>query len=162
MRHLINRLWRSILRPASFVGKDITQIRRQPQLIIALIIAPFLVLLLFGIGYEGSAPPIHTVLVIPAESDLTTDRSVYEDNFVSPLVLDEVTTEIGPPLRRLRDQEIDLVVAFPDDASTQSLPVFRPRLGSTTTSSSRLSATGSSLLACANIGDQPNRSTRGA
>ncbi len=31
-------------------------------------------------------------------------------------MLDEVTTEIGPPLRRLRDQEIDLVVAFPDDA----------------------------------------------
>jgi ABC-type multidrug transport system permease subunit len=116
MRHLINRLWRLILRPASFVGKDITQIRRQPQLIVALIIAPFLVLLLFGIGFEGSAPPIKTALVIPADSDLSTNRSDYEDKFVSPLVLDEVTTEIGPPLRRLRDQDIDLVVAFPDDA----------------------------------------------
>lgn len=116
MRHLLNRLWRLILRPASFVGKDITQIRRQPQLIIALIIAPFLVLLLFGIGYEGRTPPVQTVLVIPPESDLSTDRAAYEDDFVSPLVLEEVTTDIGPALRALRDQEIDLVVAFPEDA----------------------------------------------
>ena len=116
MRHLFSRLWRMLLRPASFVGKDITQIRRQPQLIGALIIAPFLVLMLFGLGYSSAAPPVDTVLVIPPESNLSSERSAYEDNFVSPLRLDEVTTDIGPALSRLRDEEIDLVVVFPADA----------------------------------------------
>lgn len=105
-----------ILRPASFVGKDITQIRRQPQLILALIVAPFLVLLLFGVGYEGRTPPVETVLVIPPESELRTDREAYEDNFVSPLVLNDVTTDVGEALRELRDRDIDLVVVFPEDA----------------------------------------------
>lgn len=105
-----------ILRPASFIGKDITQIRRQPQLILALIVAPFLVLLLFGIGYDGNAPPVKTVLVLPPESSLSLDRADYEEDFVSPLVLEEVTTDIGPALRSLRAREIDLVVDFPEDA----------------------------------------------
>ncbi len=116
MRHLLNRLWRMILRPASFVGKDITQIRRQPQLIVALIIAPFLVLLLFGIGYEGRTPPVETVLVVPPESDLSADRADYEDDFVSPLVLVDVVTDEGPAIEALDGREIDLVVVFPENA----------------------------------------------
>ncbi len=116
MSYLFSRLWRAILRPASFVGKEITQIRRQPQLILALIVAPFLVLLLFGIGYDGRTPPIRTVLVIPPGSDLSTDRAAYEESFVSPLVLGSVSTDRGRALAELRDRKIDLVVAFPEDA----------------------------------------------
>ena len=116
MKRLLNRLWRMILRPASFVGKDVTQIRRQPQLILALIVAPFLVLLLFGIGYDGRTPPVETILVIPPESDLSTEREAYEGSFVSPLVLDAVTTDRDAALSELRDREIDLVVVFPDNA----------------------------------------------
>ncbi len=116
MRYLLNRIWRAILRPASFIGKDITQIRRQPQLIIALIIAPFLVLMLFGLGYEGRAPAVRTVLVIPPNSDLSPEIEAYEDNFVSPLVLSGVTTNRGAALSALYDREIELVVAFPENA----------------------------------------------
>ncbi|MEZ4569488.1 MAG: ABC transporter permease [Thermomicrobiales bacterium] len=105
-----------ILRPAAFIGKDIVQIRRQPQLIVALIIAPFLVLLLFGVGYEGRTLPVETVLVIPPDSDLSTNRQAYEDSFVSPLVLKDVTSDRGAALRELRDRDIDLVVAFPENA----------------------------------------------
>jgi ABC-2 type transport system permease protein len=116
MRYLLSRLWRSILRPASFVGKEATQIRRQPQLIIALIVAPFLVLLLFGVGYEGQTPPIETVLVLPPETELSTDRETYAENFVSPLVLEDVTTDREGAIERLDEREIDLIVAFPPNA----------------------------------------------
>lgn len=116
MRYVLSRFWRAILRPASFVGKDITQIRRQPQLIVALIVAPFLVLLLFGIGYEGDAAPVRTVLVIPPDSQLSTEREAYEENFVSPLVLVAVTNNRDAALDELEERDVDLVVAFPERA----------------------------------------------
>jgi len=116
MRYLISRIWRAILRPAAFIGKDITQIRRQPQLIVALIVAPFLVLLLFGVGYEGDAAPVKTVLVIPPDSNLTTDRAAYEENFVRPLVLVGVTNDREAALDELAERDIHLVVALPANA----------------------------------------------
>lgn len=116
IRNLFSRLFRLILRPLAFVTKEMLQIRRQPQLIIVLILAPFLVLLLFGLGYSGQTPPLETVLVVPADSQLTTDLAEYEDDFVYPLVLVDVTNNREGAVEALEDRRIDVVVALPEGA----------------------------------------------
>lgn len=46
-------MFKPIIRLLSFFGKEVREIGRQPRLILSLILGPFLILLLFGIGYQG-------------------------------------------------------------------------------------------------------------
>lgn len=116
MKRALSRLGRGVVRPFAFLPKEGIQIIRQPRLILTLIVAPFLVLLLFGVGYSGSTPPLETVLVIPPELGLSTDRAQYEDDFVSPFVLVDVTTDREATIERVRRREIDVAVVLPADA----------------------------------------------
>lgn len=116
MKRALNRLGRGFVRPFAFLPKEGIQIIRQPRLILTMIVAPFMVLLLFGIGYASSVPPLETVLVIPPELGLSTELAQYEDDFVSPFVLVDVTTEREPTVERVRRQEIDVAVVLPADA----------------------------------------------
>ena len=44
-----------IVRVSSFLGKEIREILRQPWLVVRLILGPFLILLLVGLGYTSQA-----------------------------------------------------------------------------------------------------------
>lgn len=112
----IDRLWSAFLRPWAFVSKEFIQIRRQPQLILALIVAPFLVLLLFGLGYSSRVPELETVLVLPSETPVATSPESLEDEFVYPFVLTDITGNRGQAVSRLNNGEIDVIVALPNDA----------------------------------------------
>ncbi len=43
-----------IIRLLAFFGKELNEIRRQPRLLLSLLVGPFLILLLFGLGYRGT------------------------------------------------------------------------------------------------------------
>jgi ABC-2 type transport system permease protein len=58
---------KAILRLFAFFGKEIHEIRRQPRLVLSLILGPFLILLAFGVGYMNQRPPLRVSLVIPQE-----------------------------------------------------------------------------------------------
>lgn len=51
---LSNQLWQAIIRIFSFVSKEIRTILHQPRLVFSLILGPFLILLIFGLGYRDS------------------------------------------------------------------------------------------------------------
>ncbi len=74
-----------LLRLFAFFGKEIHEVRRQPRLVLSLILGPFLILLLFGIGYMNQRPPLRVSLVIPPElqSDgrISAIQSLVEKNF---------------------------------------------------------------------------------
>lgn len=116
LAHLRDRFWRGILRPLSFFSKELIQIRHQPQLILVLIVAPFIVLLLFGLGFSSRAAPLETVLVVPEGSGLSTRVEDYEEDFVYPLVLQEVSTDRAAAVRRLQERELDVVIVMPEGA----------------------------------------------
>jgi ABC-2 type transport system permease protein len=116
MKHFLSRLGRGFVRPFSFLPKETLQIARQPRLIVTLIIAPFLVLLLFGVGYSGHVPTLETVLVVPADQGLSTDIAQYRDDFVSPFELVAVTTQRDIVIELVRQREIDIAVILPQDA----------------------------------------------
>jgi ABC-2 type transport system permease protein len=117
MRQRLERLARAFFRPVAFVSKEFVQVVRQPQLILTLIVAPFLVLLLFGVGYTGADPPLRTVLVLPADAGLPMDVETYRDEFVAQFELVEVTSDREGAVQRVNDREIDVAVVFPEDAS---------------------------------------------
>src|SRR5687767_557505 len=59
---------KGIVRILSFFAKEINSVRRQPLLLGGLILGPFLILSLFGVGYTGERPKLRTGVVVPAGS----------------------------------------------------------------------------------------------
>ena len=59
-----------LIQVSSFVRKEVAEIVRQPRLVATLILGPFLILLIFGIGYNDSFRTMRTVMVIPEDSKI--------------------------------------------------------------------------------------------
>lgn len=94
---------KGIIRLLAFFSKEVNEIRRQPKLVLSLILGPFLILLLFGAGYQGDQPQLKTALVVPQSLmntpvldqmtkaiqanfkivDIGTDRTVAMDKLVN-------------------------------------------------------------------------------
>jgi ABC-2 type transport system permease protein len=55
------------IRLLSFFAKELAEIRRQPRLLLSLVLGPFLILLIFGLGFTGEQPRLQTILVVPPE-----------------------------------------------------------------------------------------------
>lgn len=104
-----------IVRLLAFFSKEINEVRRQPRLLLSLLLGPFLVLLLFGIGYRSQRPPLRIALVIPPElqDDPRIERvqDVLADNFE----LVSVHTDSEPALRELRRGQVEVVEVLPGD-----------------------------------------------
>lgn len=119
-RPLVSRL-RVLVQVVGLLRKEIVDILRQPRLLLVLVIGPFLVLLLFAVGYDQQQAVLRTAFVGPA-------GSVYEDSmerFAEELEYYITNEGYGQDLeaaeQRLADGEIDLVVVFPDDPAGQVL-----------------------------------------
>ena len=54
-----------IIRTSAFVSKELVEILRQTRLLLALVLGPFLILLLFGLGFRNEARPLRTLFVVP-------------------------------------------------------------------------------------------------
>ena len=61
----------------AIIGKELVEVVRRPGAVLSLIVGPFLIMALFGVGYQGYRAPLRTVLVIPPESGLSTDIETY-------------------------------------------------------------------------------------
>ena len=107
-------MFKPLIRLFAFYGKEFNEVRRQPRLVLSLILGPFLILLLFGLGYKGTPPPLRVALVIP-ESEMSDPRvervkQIIQDKFV--LVS---TTSNEQEANQLLDQgRVDVVEVFPD------------------------------------------------
>lgn len=58
---------RRLIRVRAYFLKEVNEIRRQPLLILSLIVGPLLVLILFGSTYANSTPRVRTAVVLPPE-----------------------------------------------------------------------------------------------
>ena len=62
----MRNFFRGIIRASSFFRKEIFEILRQPRLVATLVVGPFLILFIFGIGYRGQERTLRTLFVLPA------------------------------------------------------------------------------------------------
>ena len=94
MGDLVQGITHSLVRIAAFTTKELREVIRRPGALLSLILGPFLVMALFGLGYSGYRAPFATEIVVPAESDFSrTDVEYYED--LAP----------GPPPGHRREQD---------------------------------------------------------
>ena len=110
-----------LIRMSAFVRKEIAAILRQPRLVAILVLGPFLILLLFGVGYRDSLRELRTIIVVPEESHIKTEIDEIINSLRGALdIVDTVSSE-AEALARLEQQEIDLVLVTPADPYNEIL-----------------------------------------
>jgi ABC-2 type transport system permease protein len=104
------------IRVSAFLRAELVSTLRQPRLLLVLVMGPFLVLFVFGLGYEARLPTLST-LVVGADGELTDQV----DDFIrrtQPAGIDYrgTTVDREAALAELRDDGVDLVVVLPERA----------------------------------------------
>jgi len=112
----MGRILQIFIRMSAFLRKEIFEIFRQPRLLITLILGPFLILLIFGIGYRNKAQALRTLFVVQDGSPLKDKIEEYAKTLGPQLIYMGVTTDESAALQRLRDGEVDVVAVTPPDA----------------------------------------------
>jgi ABC-2 type transport system permease protein len=115
----IQGLSHSLVRMASFTGKELREVLRRPGVLFSLILGPFLVMLLFGLGYTGYRAPFVTEIVIPADSGFTRAPEDYAALAPGRLDVRTVGTDAAAAEQRLRDGAIDLLIVAPGTSVTE-------------------------------------------
>lgn len=112
---MFSGLTRFLIRIFAFVRKEGLAILRQPRLLFSLILGPFLILLLFGIGYRSTPRTLRTLFVVPDGSTITDLVETYGATLTDRIEYMGITTDPEKADRDLRDQSVDLVVVTPLD-----------------------------------------------
>jgi ABC-2 type transport system permease protein len=106
----------SLVRIGSFTGKELREVIRRPGVLFSTVIGPFLVMLVFGLGYSGQRSPFVTEIVIPEGTDLPRDPEYYSELAPGRLDVEEIGTDAEAAEQRLREGVTDLVIVAPEDA----------------------------------------------
>lgn len=111
----MRRISSFLVRIFSFLSKEITEILRQPKLILTLILGPFLILLLFGIGYTNQRVPERTMFVLQQDNPFNEQiqSKLEELDYVIDLV--GTTDDFELMISNLNRNAIDLGVVIPDN-----------------------------------------------
>jgi ABC-2 type transport system permease protein len=106
---------KSFTRVLSFTRKEFLEVVRRPGAFFGLVLGPFLIMAIFGIGYSGLRRPLETVLVLPPESGLSQEASAYQELAGPAVHVREVTADADLAEEQLQREEVDLVVIAPAD-----------------------------------------------
>ena len=113
---LLDRPLRGVVRGIAFTGKELHEIFRQPRLLLGLVVGPFAILLLFGTAFKGQIVQQPTVLVVPAQTGLSTNTTDYADAFQFPFTLQSVVRTPEEAQNLLNAGKASVIVALPADA----------------------------------------------
>jgi len=104
-----------LIRLMAFVGKEIVETMRRPGAILSLVLGPFLIMAVFGLGYSGVKRPLETVIVAPPTSGLPADVATYQELAGAGMHIAEVTQDRAAAEARLRAGQADVVIVAPAD-----------------------------------------------
>jgi ABC-2 type transport system permease protein len=108
-------LFKTLTRILAIVGKELVTVVRRPGALLSLVLGPFLIMAIFGLGYSGYRRPLNTLVVIPAQSGLPTDTNTYASVAGEALNIVGVVPDEQSANERLQRQEVDVVVVAPAD-----------------------------------------------
>jgi ABC-2 type transport system permease protein len=95
------------------MSKELTEIFRQPRLILTLVLGPFLIMFLFGLGYPEQNRKLRTTFVVEDLNSVPGDLQIFTQS-VSPAI-EPQETEADPELAlaKLALNQTDLVIVVP-------------------------------------------------
>ena len=108
-----------VVRLLAFMGKELTETLRRPGAIVSLILGPFLIMAVFGLGYDGAKRPLETIVVAPPSSGLPADVESYQELAGGGLHIDEVTADRAAAEARLVAGTADVVIVAPEDPESR-------------------------------------------
>jgi ABC-2 type transport system permease protein len=122
--NLLRRIWKalrdfaigvlkSMTRVISQVRKELIQVRRRPAAFVSLVLGPFLIMAVFGVGYTGVRRALDTVIVVPADMPLPREIEYYEGLGGGAINVLDVTDDEAAARERLAAEELDVVVIAP-------------------------------------------------
>jgi ABC-2 type transport system permease protein len=115
----MGNFFRGFIRASSFFRKEIFEILRQPRLVATLVLGPFLILFIFGIGYRAQSRSLRTLFVTQSNSPITgQDIEQYGKSVGSLLIYVGVTSDQNEAIDQLQRGQVDLVVVVPGDAES--------------------------------------------
>jgi len=109
-------LAKTITRLLAFIGRELVEVRRRPGALVSLVFGPFLVMAIFGLGYNGYKKPLPTLLVIPPSSGLPTDVETYRGFAGAGLEIVDVVPDATTANARLESGEVEVVAIAPENA----------------------------------------------
>ncbi len=101
----------------SLIGKELVDTFRRPGAVLSLVLGPFVILALFGFGYDSVRDPFRAVVVVPAGSGLPTDLATWDDFSGGDTGIDVIAV-VGSEAegrQALQSRTADLVVIAPAD-----------------------------------------------
>lgn len=104
-----------LIRSTSFLGKELATIFRQPRLITSLVIGPFLIMLIFGLGFQDQTRTLRTTFVIESESPFTKQIEDVAARMSSPILFQGIEHDKDVALAKLPLKMTDLVIVVPDN-----------------------------------------------
>ena len=104
-------IWRLL----AFIGKELIETIRRPGALVSLVLGPFLIMAVFGVGFSGIRRPLETVIVIPDSSQLPRAAEQYQELAGAPLHIAEILNDRAEAEARLRAGLVDLIVVAPED-----------------------------------------------
>jgi ABC-2 type transport system permease protein len=117
MSDLLMGPFKSLGRIWAQVRKELIQVRRRPGAFLSLVLGPFLIMAVFGLGYTGVRRPLETVVVIPPSLSLPREVSYYQDLAGPALHIVGVDETPDAAHALVATQQLDLLVIAPADAA---------------------------------------------
>ena len=98
-----------------FLRREIGAVARQPRLLLVLVAGPFIILLLFGLGYDQQQSVLHTAFVGPLDSIYEESIDGFADDLEQYVSNAGYSDDLVGAEQRLREGELDAIVVFPPD-----------------------------------------------
>jgi len=108
------RFFKFLIRISSFLGKELTEIFRQPKLILTLVLGPFLLMFLFGLANPGQGRILRTTFVVTDPNSFKKEIDSFTRSFSSSLVNYVIESDKEEALVKLANNQTDMVIVVPD------------------------------------------------
>jgi ABC-2 type transport system permease protein len=113
---MMTRIREFLVMTAAFAVKELVSVLRQPRLVATLILGPFLILALFGLGYRQDPPAITAMLVV--ESDSPRLKQQMEENLTrygDSIEVDSIVDDTSVAVAAVRSGQVDVAVVAPEN-----------------------------------------------
>lgn len=106
-------MFRSITHILGLFSKEVSEVFRQPRLVLSLIFGPVLVLLLFGLGFKGGLPRFRIALVVPPNSISQDQLAQIKGAIDKDFSIVSTNSDRAGAEAMLRNGQVDIVEILP-------------------------------------------------
>lgn len=111
-----DRAAKRIRRLQSFLVKEMLDIIQQPRLVLTLILGPFFILLIFGLGFTGKQGPATAIVVIPPDAEFPLDIKEQLVRYEGFMPIHGVVDSREEALQALQARTVEIVAVLPSES----------------------------------------------